>query len=181
MKTVWLVLLVACGNKSDHADHGGDWPSRPTATVNGAVPVNHEPGPAYAIDVPKGLVPDVSDSGYSATGAVFYWAGSEVQHDLDAPNVMVTVVDAPNTVEDAIKSVYSDFTMKVMRKDAIDHGFVVTWRGVDGKHNGWTVHVFKTVGAKALMCRAAQNSDAAELGEATRTMLEKICLSLRSS
>jgi hypothetical protein len=170
VKTAWLVVVLvsACGKKSSTAATDAvDWSRRPMVTVDGNAPVDGEKGPAYAIDLPQGLVADPGER------QVFYWGD-----DRDsAPNVMVTIEDAPRTIDDALKAVYSEPDDKLVRKEALDHGFITTRR----RARGWTIHVFRPIDAgKALMCRAEQYSDTAELGETTRTMLEKTCLSLRS-
>jgi hypothetical protein len=175
MKTAWLaiVLLAACGKKSD--DAGGDWEKRPRSTVRGEASRHGEGGISYTIDLPKGLNPDPSEV------AVFYRTG-ELGENLEAPDVMVSLEGRPKTIDEAAKSVYSRPDDVVVRKDAIDHGFIVTRSGISGRHDekrGWTVNVFKAIDdTRALRCRAEQHREAA-LGDATRAMLENICLSLQ--
>ena len=172
MRTMWLAIaLAAC---SGTKEGGADWSGRPLIETAGKVGDATAGTLAYTIQLPKGLSPDPHTTGGITIG---YEANEGGHRDFKAPSVMVGY-DAipPKSLDEAVQSAMPDPTNEVVRKDPIPGGFIVTTRGKSHKH--WKVDVTKIAGDKGVGCMAQQANDDAELGDATRALLEKICLSL---
>jgi hypothetical protein len=168
VRTLWLAIaLAACGETKPS---GADWSSRPLETVAGKVGHGSDTF-AFTVQLPKGLVadPHLTENitiGYEPT-----------PHDFTAPSVMIGYDPIPaKTLDDALRDTMPGPNDEIVRKDAIDGGYIIVTRANSHKH--WKVNVTRRVGDRAIDCMAQQANDNAELGEPTRVLLEKICLSL---
>ena len=149
---VAVVVLGACGG----APRAGDgWPARPMTRMSGRL--LGASGPPFTMLVPEGL-----------------FAETDFEH---APVVIVRAADAlPATIDQMYAAIGSGMGELVVRKDPIDHGFVVTSRNADGTFV--RVDVIKQEAGAIPWCHAFQRAEH-PLGADTRAMLETICLSLR--
>ena len=164
VRTTWLAIaLAACGGSKDG---GADWSARPLETVTGKVGVL-----AYTIQLPHGLAPEAHETegitiGYEAS-----------PRDVTAPSVMIGYEALPpKSVEDAVADTMPGPDDEIVRKDKLDDLYIVTTRAHSHKH--WKVNVFRLSGQRGVDCMAQQASNRGELGESSRALLEKICLSL---
>jgi hypothetical protein len=167
MRIWWLAIVAcACGGKKA----GSEWASRPLEQVSDKVGDDAVGMLTYTISIPKGLAPDPILSGGITRGY-------EVAHDFKAPSVLIGF-DAipPKSVDEAVKESDPEPGDEIVRKDAIDHGFIVTTRAKSHRH--WKVDVVKLAGERGVGCMAQQANDDDELGSDTKELLEKICLSL---
>ena len=169
MRTCVLAIAVAACSQAKPG--GTEWAARPLETVSGQVGDGHGAGLAYTLQLPRGLVSDPHDNGGITIG---YEANPR---DFTAPSVMIGYdAIAPKSLDELVRSTTASPTHDIVRTEAIDGGYLVEWRAKSHLH--WQVDVAKVVGDRGVTCMAQQASDHAELGDATRALLEKVCLSL---
>jgi hypothetical protein len=96
-----------------------------------------------------------------------------------SPHVSVSrTFTTPSTPEEALEYVMPDEKDVVVKKAAIDGGFIVVWH--TQKKGLARAQVYRIQGERALDCRASiANDDGIPSFDATLAWLEQICLSLR--
>ena len=170
MRTCALAIAAsaACGQ----AKPGGtEWAARPLDSVSGQVGDGHGATLAYTLQLPHGLAPHAHANG----GVTIEYEATP--RDFTAPSVMIGYdALAPKSLDEVLQATAPTPTHEVVRKDAIDGGYLVVFRA--RSHLYWAVDVEKVAGDRGITCMAQQASDHAELGDATEALLEKICLSL---
>jgi hypothetical protein len=165
------VLAIAASACTPAKPAGGDWAARPFDTVSGEVGDGHGAKLSYSLQVPHGLaVVPHANAGITV--------GYEVSpRDFTAPNVMIGYdAIAPASLDEVVKSTTVSPSHELVRSEAIDGGYLLVLRAKSHLH--WSVDVAKVAGDRGVSCMAQQASDRAELGDASRQLLEKICRSL---
>jgi hypothetical protein len=159
-----LLVVVACGKPGG----GNDWSAKPLNPVSGTA---H--GVAFKIQLPDGLQPD--KLGTSELGPAWEAASGD---RFSSPSITVLFESIPAKTPDELAAEMTDGgKAEVARKEAVTGGLAVTVQSA--KHGMVRARVLKFVGDKALECTASQaNNDGLPSFDATKSWLEKICMSL---
>jgi len=164
-----VLLAAACGKSeaSKQSSIGEDWSARPldvrsTGTVGGV---------AFALDLPAKMKLDVDDADRKE------WLADKDDY-FSEPSVSVAV-DAipPGDLDGAVDDMMVGKEDVIVRRDAIDGGFIVTYHS---KNKGLIkTRVWRRVRDKTLTCSAGQaKTGGVPSFDDTRAWLETLCLSL---